>query len=226
MGCSLEILSGVSTSSELLSCTDTMSEDNMATPQRLTIAILPSYILPRVIDNFQALTLCFPPSKLNEKTWIGNAFDNGTPYGAHPKTLECTSAVALHCYNISIIFVLHGELFCGTSDVAMDGYTCSSWSEALINDVPPKTFTIWTGLLISSMLNMSSIIDLPQPTQTSIHESLVKEADQVTRHKNDHSEFKCRGRRCRPFVGQTTWRYRRGHIWGAIWFPLHCWMEF
>ena len=146
--------------------------------------------------------------------------------GAHPKTPGCTSAVVLHCYNISITFVLRGELFCGISDVAIDGYTCSSRSEALVSDVPPKTFTIWTGLLISSMLNMSSIIDLPQPTQTSIHESLVKEADQVTRHKNDHSEFKCRGRRCRPFVGQTTWRYRRGHIWGAIWFPLHCWMEF
>ena len=87
--------------------------------------------------------------------------------------------------------------------MAIDGYTCPSRSEALVSDVPP-TFTIWTGFLICSMLNMSSIIDLPQPTQTSIHASLVKEADQVTRHKNDHSEFKCRGRRCRPFASQTT----------------------
>ena len=112
-------------------------------------------------------------------------------------------------YNISITFVLRGELFWGISDVAIDGYTCPSRSEALVSDGPP-TFTIWTGFLICSMLNMSSIIDLPQPTQTSIHASLVKEADQVTRHKNDYSEFKCRGRRCRPFVSQTTWRYRRG----------------
>ena len=120
-------LSVVSTSSELFeSCTDTISEDNMATPQRITITVLPSYIPFRIIDNFQPLALCFLPSNLNEKTWIGNASDNGTPYGAQPKTPGCTSAVALHCYNISIIFVLHGELFCGTSDVAMDGYTCSS----------------------------------------------------------------------------------------------------
>ena len=69
-------------------------------------------------------------------------------------------------YNISITFVLRGELFWGISDVAIDGYTCPSRSEALVSDGPP-TFTIWTGFLICSMLNMSSIIDLPQPTQTS-----------------------------------------------------------
>ena len=70
-------LSVVSTSSELFeSCTDTISEDNMATPQRLTITVLPSYIPFRIIDNFQSLALCFLPSNLNEKTWILQHFDH------------------------------------------------------------------------------------------------------------------------------------------------------